>query len=243
MERIRRMIRCKKCNNVLNLPIVLPCGTTVCQKHVYEEKNKVFTCVGCENDHVIPENGFSPNLTIQEIIDARLDELDPGEDYNQAMKSCKQLESIIDEIELLKRDPRFYIDETIADLKRKIDLKREILKKEIDDEANKLILDLENHKKTCELFISTNDISESTIVKDCWPVLIKSKSELAEWMNVLNILRTDNAKWKSICEKSQLLAQYLETKSDVMKQELTMNQLDEFQMKQNQFEMIKIMHA
>lgn len=237
MEAITNVIKCKFCKSLIESPIVLPCGISICKKHELDSRNEnTLLCVACEMDHPIPENGFYPNHALQAMIDTRIIELDLGTEYNQALKSCKTLESTIGDIELLKLDPHFYIHEAIHKIKQKIDVKRDELKHRIDQEADKLITNLEDYETICKMNMNSSIKNQHQIHID----LEQSKLELQKWKNELSILKTDKEKWQSIVEKSKQLDQHLKDNLDKIRQLLMMNRFEEYNLMQLEFDKIEI---
>ena len=229
-------IRCKYCHNTLEIPVDLPCGTTVCQKHI----SSIFVCIGCENNHVIPVSGFVRNQAIEKLIEAlpRLDFNNVEEEYTKAMQSCQSLDSIINDVDLLRRDPQFYIHEAFGQLKQKIDIKRELLKEEIDREAANLLNEMATHELACQNRASGIVEGEHW----SWHVMDEIRQNLAEWMNVMSVLVKDKVEWRNVQIECENSAQCLNIKSDVLRKELMINKLDHFQVRQREFDNIKIIN-
>ena len=51
------------CKLILEMPITLPCGSTLCLNHL-KELNDRFACYFCKEEHLKPSNGFFVNKTI-----------------------------------------------------------------------------------------------------------------------------------------------------------------------------------
>jgi hypothetical protein len=56
---------CKQCNRYFKSPSILPCGDTICKKHVINDKIR---CPNCNQEHIIPEQGFPINKAILEMM-------------------------------------------------------------------------------------------------------------------------------------------------------------------------------
>ena len=54
LEKIDSLFNCEICQNVLEDPVILPCGHLFCQKHT-EEINKT-ECMFCSEKHKAPMN-------------------------------------------------------------------------------------------------------------------------------------------------------------------------------------------
>jgi len=46
-----------RCKLILENPITLPCGNSICQHHL-EGISEKFDCMFCNEEHQIPKNGF-----------------------------------------------------------------------------------------------------------------------------------------------------------------------------------------
>jgi hypothetical protein len=62
MEVFHDSLKCTKCKMVFEMPVlILPCGDSICQKHVVVETCSNATeyhCEACDFTHVIPSAGF-----------------------------------------------------------------------------------------------------------------------------------------------------------------------------------------
>ena len=63
------------CKLILENPVALSCGYTLCQKHL-ENYSGQFKCFFCNEEHQIPKTGFAVNRSISKMVDAYF-EMDP----------------------------------------------------------------------------------------------------------------------------------------------------------------------
>jgi hypothetical protein len=194
MEIVNEIIKCPICKQILSSPVFLPCGESICKIHVVDKKQLL--CVVCEEDHTIPNEGLVANKAIEKLIQTKIDKCDFGPEYKNASYSCKKLEKILDEIDLMRRDPCFHIGEMIGELKSEIDLRREELKLTIDNEAEALIKQVSDYQEECkknlkekEFLVKANELDANTT---------EVRVKLKEWSNDLRILESNEAKWKGI---------------------------------------------
>ena len=66
-DRMKRLIICKLCHETLEDPIILPCGKTICSKHLIDETNS-FKCDLCDNLHDKTVDKFPVNQTVNELL-------------------------------------------------------------------------------------------------------------------------------------------------------------------------------
>jgi hypothetical protein len=55
------------CKKYFKEPINLPCGHTVCKRHVNKLETK-FKCPKCDTEAILPEGGFKINLEMNEAL-------------------------------------------------------------------------------------------------------------------------------------------------------------------------------
>ena len=184
MDRILNAIKCAICREILESPVILPCNDTICKKHVSNQTKDLIRCEKCGVEHQIPANGFHANNALQEIIEAEISHFDFGSVHKEAKKSCKSVEEALKELEVILKDPHFYTNERISELKNSVQLKGEELKLIIDQEMKKLIDRFEEYERQSKEYLSSNDFKlESKKMKN---ELKLSQSNLDSWLESLN---------------------------------------------------------
>ena len=115
------------CNLIYENPATLPCGSSLCQQHLDKFDTK-FTCTFCFKEHQKPEDGFASSKAMIEMINY----------YNQTNEMRKKVKESFDNLDEsiknyqdIKSD--VYIDGYFYEIRNKVNLHREELKKEIDD--------------------------------------------------------------------------------------------------------------
>ncbi len=99
---------------MLKKSIFLPCGEIVCRSH---SEN---ICSGkypfCPTTHQLPENGFTPNLMLQNML---INKFNINCDkFDESKKLLEDLNKQFREIETLRNEPEYYIDEYFRELTR-----------------------------------------------------------------------------------------------------------------------------
>ena len=118
------------CKLILENPVALPCGNTLCREHLTELNDK-FICYFCKEEHLIPANGFVINKTTNKIVNNYFQ-------LNPLRTKIKELfEELNESIEdYQKLDPNVYVFDYFGEIRNKVDLHREELKKEIDQRSD-----------------------------------------------------------------------------------------------------------
>jgi hypothetical protein len=217
MEIIRNAVKCFHCNNVLESPVLLPCGQSICKFHV-DIHQTAFFCLRCDMNHEIPYGGFFPNNSLESILKTKIDKCDLCLEYNQALKSCHKLNQMLDDIDVFKNDPNFYLNELIVGLKKEVEVKRKNLKLKIDREADGIIGELDKYEKDCRHVLKQKEFSLKQ--QDLYKSVDKIQHDLDKWLNELKTLEKDEVKWKTIKENTERIIKDLEFKSNKLKNEL-----------------------
>lgn len=182
---------CELCNNkVEDLSIVLPCGYSVCEKHLKSNSAQI-ECFVCKN-HQIEIKKCLDMPRNRRILEKQITQTNLAE-------SRKKL----GEIKQLRNDLKFYLDQISNDIISKIDLKREELKLDIDNYCNELIqkIKLENEKSYLELEKKIDLVDLSLFGKNL--------NELE--INNQNIMGLSNVMIGNNLEKSKLILSDIES--------------------------------
>ena len=194
------------CDECKLIPIALPCGSTLCQEHI-EKFNDNFTCSQCNDEHQIPRNGYSINKKMIKIIDnyINFDQL-----RKETIKSFDCLNETINEYESI--NPDGFVYDYFSEIRNKVDLHREELKKEIDDKSDEIIKKLYEKEQECKLNIAKlvklnlNDLKQNHLKK--WKQKLRqailNQDELNDLLSNLNKY-TDTIKLNFKCYKEKLL--------------------------------------
>jgi len=77
IDQVKNLFDCEQCNQLLVDPVALPCGYSVCKRHLDEQlesspKKIKLDCELCDKKHFIPEDGFAINRRIQNALNIKL---------------------------------------------------------------------------------------------------------------------------------------------------------------------------
>ena len=155
IDQVKNLFDCEQCNQLLVEPVTLPCGYSVCKRHLDEllentpkDMNK-FDCQLCEEKHYIPENGFFVNKRIQNGLNIKLNSLKLNSVYDKFKREITDAKNNIQKLENLQKYPENYIFEYFEELKRQVDLRREELKLKLDNCSDEIIQSIEITKEDC----------------------------------------------------------------------------------------------
>jgi hypothetical protein len=223
MEMFADSFKCKECQKQLDCPVLLPCGNSICQKHVNNEM-KEHSCVSCKKAHPIPADneGFYLNKALKHIIDVSTEKRRQCPEYNQAYESHQELENLLDVYQQLKSQKHYFINETIASLKNEIDILREEIKLKIDLETQRIVNFLTEYEQEC---------LQSPV--DLAPRLAELDDVAKEIENGLNDFRlhqfdADKLVFKDLQEKGDLQFLHFEKLLSNFQDELFLNRLEKY---------------
>lgn len=230
MELIKNAIKCNQCKKILEDPIILPCGESVCKKHICFEA-KTFCCYECGDFH--PISSLIPNKAFAKILKTEIDQLDFGQEYTDAVNSCNILKDALRDIHLLKNDPYFYIRNIIDDMKTDIELKREELKMKVDEKVNSLINELEIYDSNFKNYLKSSEYEEKNQNYD---EIIKSiEVKFNIWLHELNKLKVNIQEWKSIKLQADCATFNIRHRNLQMKSDFKADKLNELELKISDF--------
>ena len=168
------------CKLIIENPVTLPCGNSLCKEHL-EKFNEKFMCYFCNEEHQIPTNGFVTNIMITNIIN-NLINMNPLR--KNIKESFEKLSESIDDY--IKIDPNVYVFDYYGEIRNRVDLHREELKKEIDKRSDEIIQDLKEREEKCKENLSKID---KTNIDDVNLPLFKQKLRCSKLNKVeLNVL-------------------------------------------------------
>jgi WD40 repeat protein len=135
----------ENCKLLIENPIILPCGFSICQEHLVSF-NETFKCIFCEQEHIIPEYGFTLNRNLVAIMKnhSHLSKL-----HSETIAIFQNLNSLINEFDKFNGDD--YIYEFFLNLRNQVDLHREELINQIIIKSDELLLKLKQNEEKCKL--------------------------------------------------------------------------------------------
>jgi hypothetical protein len=178
-------------------PVVIPCGKFICKTHLdslmtnkSNDKGN-FICEICQEQHLVPKNGFMVNNRLQDLLKVEINDLkfdDPI--FDECKLEVEEAKENMSKVQELEKKTEMYIYDYFEDIKREIDLRREGLKQKIDDYSDKMIKSLEVNQM--------NYIKLSKEVNQMTVNIEKSKKELNELITRFDTLIFNDKKFQEI---------------------------------------------
>ena len=213
-------IKCKSCGEILNQPVFLPCGHSICKSHQIEDnQNRKIECITCNKSFEIPTDGFAPNCDLESLLEQEIEEFKLGDEYKSELSKCTQFEDMLEQLKRIKNDPELRIHTVMSELRSKVDVRREELKQEIDKEALKMIEEIDEFEKECKSSIKSScDLDQKL---DSWT------NDITLCNQSLNSFKRDINNWKSALDKSTSNIKDLQTEYLNLYDRLFLNRLNE----------------
>ena len=241
IDQVKGLLDCEQCLQLLVNPITIPCGYSVCKKHLDEllensmEENK-FQCVLCQRQHVVPIEGFVINRRLQDALEIELNKFKPSQVYENCKMELNDAKDNVAKIEALEKDPEFYIYEYFEEIKRQVDLRREEIKLRVDSCSDEMIRSIENSKENCVRLAKEGRRLKMDINKQK-----KALDELLERFDRFDI---DEKEFEEIKESVVLLNRSITFKIEELKCSVVGNKIYSFEIKdidiENNFGSLKV---
>ena len=117
------------------------------------------------------------------------------------MRELEEARENLFKVELLEQNAENYIFEYFADIKRQVDIRREVLKLKIDNYSDEIIKSIEINQKT--LIDLSKEVNQMTTLVE------KAKNELNELKSQFDSLKTNDKKFKDVKESVAVVNQRL----------------------------------
>jgi hypothetical protein len=215
-----QLIKCAFCCEILAQPIRLPCDKYICKAHENELKQR--ECILCSQTHRIPKNGWKIDKVMENLVMIHTD-IYQDASYNELVKQVTIYENELESYKVNVENPTHMIDEYYSGLIRKVDLRSEILKKQIEETSERFRKKINKEKELCKARLSkrnqSNEVNiteEMEKLKTCKEHLNNLKvSKLNDWINVINTSLNElrkSEKWLRECILDNHKASFYESK-------------------------------
>lgn len=219
MSSLDDTLKCAHCQSLLNKPVILPCGHSICQEHQHQESSntsannkgeaknndRTIECKPCTVLYRIPVDGFTRNITVERMLENRLD---LAVEQNVAFKACLELKFQMRKLRRLQSLSNTVVGRILGELKTKVNKKRDELKQKIDSDANKLVNELDQLETEC------NNKPQNPLRSEATAKALKTSDEsLIKWENEELLAEKVDA-WKAVANNANILTSNL--KNEIM---------------------------
>ena len=164
-DRIKELTICEYCKHIFQRPVILPCGESICRKHLRElvpineeSQNHIVCYFCCELHSYDEESDYPPNKLVEKLVDLEL--VNSQTHYELCKKICDKLRSKIIEFEEIKSNPMSYLTKFFDHLKAEVEAKKhesdvaaELLREKIFDSLNMFY-------NECQMAVETHQLHD-----------------------------------------------------------------------------------
>lgn len=216
IEQLKKLLNCSVCSKLLDRPVTLPCGESICESHLDEIFNN--QCRFCDKHH--PKSEYSINQSLSQMIELQVNTIKLSPKFESCKQSINRVEDIMNQADLVYKDPNNFIYEYFDEIKQGVYIRRENLKIQIDDYYNWMIEKIIKTERTCyDLATRPNEIKTS---------INNYKREFNELKEKFDSFEIDDAKYDDLNIKSDNLQPKLLEALDKYKYSLIGNKDYEF---------------
>jgi hypothetical protein len=203
LNAVDTILACKLCEQILDKPVNLPCGETICGHHeaLFRDSN-TSKCEFCDKEHKLQENEhFPPNKIAELILEVEINKLNLCEDYNQAHTNVEHLNQLKDLYEEIKTNSKEFISQKFEQMRKRVRMIREEIIQKVNECSEKIISDIDAYENECQANLSANKLLNE-IDSDYNSFLPEIKNDLKVWEEKLSKLYFNKDLFKEINEKS-----------------------------------------
>jgi hypothetical protein len=197
MSSYESLLACDHCNQLLESPLNVPCGFTVCEKHITAENLTFSPCQFCKDSHSLP---LKQNIKFADLISK----------LNEAISAEETVERELSSYKNLKQQPDVYFEEYFKTVKNEIELKKERILVMVESKANECLKKVDNFKAEC-----LASLSESEYLASLSETFLQEiDAKLDAWRNELKSEKISRPVWAAIVNDSKSITEELSSKTN-----------------------------
>lgn len=204
--KIKSVLDCKKCNQRLDEPKMLPCGSNLCTNCVLlliNEKISEFVCPTCSAKHKVPPDGLPTNEALVSLLNLEPNEISRG---GVARDLRTQLSSFQKDIQHFSNGLENGVDtikEHCCNLKHQVQLATEQIILEINTSNEKFMSKIDKYGKGCIQSFESKRNEKSELKNFIGDLKMFCK----EWDDYLNEFEIDDKLMQEALETAKKLAE------------------------------------
>jgi hypothetical protein len=124
---LKSNLTCPQCDKIYKEPISLPCGHTLCKKHLSD--SNIINCFPCRKNFIISKSQFMPNYVVKNLIDDHdflsLEEKCLRDEIEESYASLNELNEHFQQLHETFQTFELEFHEHFQEIRRQIDIHRE----------------------------------------------------------------------------------------------------------------------
>ena len=195
------LLQCDQCKETLKDPIFIPCGYSICKRHIDESTSHINPCGFCNKVH---QESFVVNQKVARLLDI----------LNRTKANLNQLSDKSKAYERMKQNPADFVNARFDELKRRVEEERDkivgFVRSQVDLERKKLVDEIEDYRKRCltRLELKQPPPSNAYFFQDVSDV----NGKLADINEFLVSQKISEDLWEEIYEQTNCMCERVKTK-------------------------------
>ena len=223
VEKIQSYLNCCLCSNLLDQPVALPCGETICKSHLnemlispdnypdldFEDEKILIKCLLCDKQH---HDEFLTVKVLEKMIRLKMGNIN-CRIFSECNEIINELKDEIKYTETIIHDAENFIHGYFGTIRKEVHLHRETLKENIDNYYEDILKDIEKSENDCETVAkNSNEISKK--IDESKDMLDQLTEELDSFE--INELSYESLKAKALKLKPKFNEINKEIKNDIL---------------------------
>jgi hypothetical protein len=188
-DTIKRTLNCKQCNQRLDEPRILPCGSTICSactKSIQLDEKRYYKCSICNKKHSYPQEGLPISESLSQLLTHKPKEVYRSKVVESLKSSLKEIEENIKQISLSLNglDQAKEMEQTkeyLVGLRNEVKMATEQAIKQLNEISDEFIDEIDHMEKA---WIALNVLNEKT-KQELRSAVTQSELFLNEWNKYL----------------------------------------------------------
>ena len=192
-------LNCPQCKDTYVRPKLLPCGHSLCSyciKVTALDLSNEFKCLVCKKVHSLPEDGFPTNEKLTNKLNKTFAK--QKEKFNQYKSFMDSITAKLKQTEFELENKDYVITEYCSELKRQVQLAKELKFKELDDLSDEMMAQIDSfQKEKLNAILEANRAAFDSQLREM-------KEDLEKFNKQLDTLNVYNDRHTTLCIQSQL---------------------------------------
>ena len=201
------LLQCDQCKNILKDPIFIPCGYSICKRHIDESTSHSTPCAFCQNVH---KGSFVVNQKVSRLLDI----------LNRTKANLNNLSDKTKAYERLKQRPVDFVTARFDELKRQVEAERdkivEFVRSQVDLETKKCVKQIENHRDRCLNLLDVKPTSSADFLIDQSEI----NAKLAKSKELLVSNKISEDVWEDINKEANSMYEEVKRKLTTLQESL-----------------------
>jgi len=207
---IKNILSCESCNEKLDIPKKLPCGSTICTQCESEiqQLDNQFECKLCSDIHQISVKGLPVCKIILNLLQIKPNEISRGQAVEQLKQNLNEIKQQLNKLNTSLNTGQEQIKEHCNNLRAQIHLSSENCIKQINEMNREFIKTVNTYEFDCIEALQQNDYKQQDDFVECIDELKKFESKWTGYLTQIDIKEETILKVNSLAKDLIQKAEY-----------------------------------